>query len=141
MNILLPVGIVAFAFFAANKGRAAEKLKFYFKSVDFSKMTLSNWQATAFFEVVNPTKTTQNIEAIFLTVELADTGETVGRIEINEAQKIGALGSSTLALPIKIQPAGGAAYLARMLQGKSTRLKISGYIHSLGIAIPFEQEL
>ena len=90
-------------------------------------------------DVVNPTNTTQSVDAVFANLYLPD-GMQIGRIEQTTAQSIAARGTTTLEFPVKLFAQGSGAVLAYVIQNKKApTITVKGTIVSLGVSIPFEE--
>lgn len=138
--VLLGVAGIGTLLYFANKGRGATKLDFYFNTVDLSDLKLSSYKITTSMTVVNPTNTEQKIDAVFGNVFLPD-GSQLGRIEQTTVQTIDKRGSSIIATPVIIFPAGLGKLAGLMIQNRGAlpKLTIKGTVVSLGISIPFQQ--
>lgn len=142
MNRALVVVLAAggiYALTAIKKGVGASKLEFYPDSVDFSDVTLTNWTFRVRIEVVNPTKTKQNINAIFGTVYAGS--RKVARIQQTVPIEISKQASSFIEIPVKLTSDGAGYLLAKIIQGDLPSLMVQGTVDTMGVQIPFEQAL
>jgi hypothetical protein len=140
MNKALLIGAVAgLALYLANKGRAAVKLEYYFKNVDVSHLSLTNYRINASMDVVNPSNTSQVVDAVFANIFLPD-GTQLGRIEQTTPQTIAERGTTTISTPIILFPSGIGKLVGMMINtgGQLPTITIKGTIVSMGISIPLD---
>lgn len=135
-NILLLTAVTVLGFNAVRKGKAAKKLEFYFKNVDWSKLSFTNFKVTGIIDVVNPSQVNQDVDAVFANVFLDD--KQIGRVQMTDKIVIPKQSTTVVKVPLEIFPAGAGSIIAKVLQGKAPNVKVVGTVSSMGIVIPFD---
>lgn len=130
---------VGVGIYLATKTVGAAKLEFYFKTVDVSKLSFSNQKVDTIMTVVNPSGVKQTVNAIF--ANLYADGNHIGRIETNTPQIILPFQSNELRLPTILMPVGAGLLIADLVKGKKPKFTVEGIVNSMGVSIPFKQNL
>jgi LEA14-like dessication related protein len=120
---LIPAAIVTYIIY--KKYVLSKTFSVFFKSIDFSSLSLLNPTLNIVVQVNNPTNVTAEIQNI--KGDLMLNGQYVGTV-VGITPTVLETGSSTLRIPVTLSYAGVAGYIESMKRGGGFTLDFNGTI-------------
>lgn len=134
MNPVLALLLIGGGIYAFSKYKAGKGLQFYPSGFRFEAKKLY-----FVIEIVNPSFTQLKMNNLF--AQVVDGDQEIGRTMVSDPVEIKPNGSTTIALPIKLNALGTFTTIVKLIRGELTSLTVKGTTNSEGISIPFEETL
>jgi LEA14-like dessication related protein len=144
MRKILPIILTlggALALYYLSRGRAAQKLKIYFKDI-IPKIEKGEFLPVLYarFNVINGTNTGLSINSI--TGDVTINGEAVAAVSMLDKFTVAPNSTSVLSVKIAASPLGAGAVLFRIITKKqAVNAGFEGTVNSGGILIPISQSV